>query len=241
MRSRCWVAAVTLGLALPLAARAQEQTKVTGRVIVDGQPIAGAEVASFWNAEKGKMQPYKGAATDAEGRFATTLTFYGPGAQALLALDKERTRGGLVLVDSKSADKPLDIKLGPLVHVHGRFFCKELDKRPKWTNVYLMSGPVRFLQCSSDEAAFSFRVPAGTYKFWGYGTDIKDLRKDMTFKADEPDVDLKTLDMEATVIAKHIGKAPPAWHVTDARGAPKAVQLSDYKGKWVLIEFWGFW
>jgi hypothetical protein len=241
MRTRCCVAAVILGLALPLAARAQEETKVTGQVIANGQPVAGAEVASFWMAEKGKMRPYKGATTDAEGRFATTLTFYGPGTQALLALDKDRKTGGLALVDDKSAGKPVEIKLAPLVHVHGRFFCKELDKRPKWTSVYLMSGAVRFLQCSSDEASFSFRVPPGAYKFWGYGTDIQGLKKDLTFQADKPDVDLGTLDMAATVIARHIGKAPPAWHVSDARGLKKGVQLSDFKGKWVLIEFWGFW
>jgi hypothetical protein len=29
--------------------------------------------------------------------------------------------------------------------------------------------------------------------------------------------------------------------VTDARGVKRDVQLSDFKGKWVLIEFWGFW
>jgi hypothetical protein len=187
------------------------------------------------------MQPYKGATTDAEGRFALALTFYGPGTQALLALDEDRKTGGLVLVESKSADKPVEIKLAPLVHVHGRFFCKELDRQPKWTIVYLMSGPVRFLQCDSTQASFSFRVPPGTYKFWGYGTDIKDLKKDMTLTADKPDVDLGTLDMPATVIAKHVGKAPPAWHVSDARGVKKEVQISDFKGKWVLMEFWGYW
>ena len=29
--------------------------------------------------------------------------------------------------------------------------------------------------------------------------------------------------------------------VTDARGAKKAVRLEDYKGKWVFLEFWGYW
>jgi hypothetical protein len=242
MRTRCWVAACVLGLALPLAAGAQEETKVTGRVIdAAGKPVAGAEVASFWSGAEGTMQPYKADTTDAGGRFATKLTFYGPGAQALLALDKDRKTGGLALVDSKSAGKPVEIKFAPLVHVHGRFACKELGRKLKWTNVYLMSGQARFLMCSSEEASFSFRVPPGTYKFWGYGTDIQDLHKDLTLNADKPDVDLGTLDMAPTVIARHVGKAPPAWHVTDARGLKKGVRLSDFKGKWVLIEFWGFW
>jgi hypothetical protein len=240
MRSR-WGIATVVTLWVALTGHAQEAVKVTGRVIdAAGKPVAGAEVASFWTAVEGAMQPYKAATTDAEGRFATKLTFYGPGAQSLFALDRDRKAGGLALVDSKSAAKPVEIKLAPLVHVHGRFFCKELERRPKWTNVYLMSGPVRFLQCSG-EASFSFRAPPGKYTFWGYGTDVKDLKKEITLTADKPDLDLGTLDLPATVIAKHVGKAPPAWHVSDARGLKKGVQLADLKGKWVLIEFWGFW
>ena len=29
-------------------------------------------------------------------------------------------------------------------------------------------------------------------------------------------------------------------HITDARGINKDVQPSDFKGKWVLVDFWGF-
>lgn len=37
---------------------------------------------------------------------------------------------------------------------------------------------------------------------------------------------------------KHYGEKLPAWHIVDARGVSKNVQLSDYKGKWVLVKFW---
>src|SRR2546427_2043 len=37
---------------------------------------------------------------------------------------------------------------------------------------------------------------------------------------------------------KLYGQKPPAWHVTDARGVSKEVQLSDFKGKWVVVDFW---
>jgi hypothetical protein len=36
------------------------------------------------------------------------------------------------------------------------------------------------------------------------------------------------------------GKSLPDWTVTDARNAKKDVKLADFKGKWVLLEFWGF-
>lgn len=43
------------------------------------------------------------------------------------------------------------------------------------------------------------------------------------------------------VAAQDVGKAAPAWRVTEARGAKNTIKLSDFKGKWVAIEFWGFW
>ncbi|HTU92687.1 MAG TPA: hypothetical protein VMF69_21580 [Gemmataceae bacterium] len=240
MKTRCGIAAVILGLA-PMAICAQEEIKVTGQVVdAAGKPVAGVEVSRFWLVENGKMKPHKGATTNAEGRFALPITFYGR-SEALLALDKDRKMGGLIVAEPKEATKPLTIKLVPLVHLHGKFDCKELNKRPKWTNVYIMSGQARFAMCSSEQASFSFHLPPGTYRFWGYGTDIQNLKKDITLKAGEPEFDLGTIDMAATVIARHKGKAPPAWHVTDARGVKKDVKISDFKGKWVLLEFWGYW
>jgi thiol-disulfide isomerase/thioredoxin len=67
------------------------------------------------------------------------------------------------------------------------------------------------------------------------------MDKELTLAADTPDVDLRTLDLPPTALSKLVGKPPPRWHVTDARGVPKEVQLSDFKGKWVLVEFWGHW
>ena len=241
MRIRCGIAAIILGLSA-MAACAQEEVKVTGRVVDSaGEPVAGAELATFWIAEgTERMRPLKSASTNADGRFALSMTFYGRG-ETLLALDKERKTGGLIVVEPKEAAKPLKIKLAPLVRVHGQFFCKDLNRRPEWTNVYMKASAMPILQCSSDKATFSFLLPPGKYKFWGYGTDIQDLKKDITLNAGEPDLDLKSIDMPATIIARHKGKAPPAWHVTDARGVKKDVKIADFKGKWVLLEFWGYW
>ncbi len=239
MKARYGIVAVILGL-LPMTARAQEEVKITGRVLdAAGRPVAGAEVASFWMVQKGTMTSHQGAITNSEGRFTLSMAFYGRGQAALLALDKDRKTGGLVIVEE--AAKPLEIKLAPLVHLHGKFDCKELGKRPKWTNVYLMSGQARFAMCASEEAAFSFLLPPGTYNFYAYGTDIQRVTKDITLKPGESELDLRTIDMPATIIARHKGKAPPTWHVTDARGTKKDAKLSDFKGKWVLLEFWGYW
>ena len=38
---------------------------------------------------------------------------------------------------------------------------------------------------------------------------------------------------------EHFGHEPPRWHLTDARGVKRDAQLADFKGKWVLLYFWG--
>lgn len=242
MRVRWWFVLGILAWMPPFAARAQEEVKVNGRVVdAEGKPVAGVKIGTNWNVDRqGEMNPYKGVYSDKEGRFSLATTFFGR-KQALLALDFDGKSGALLVLDQKGAAKPVELKLGPLVHVHGQFFCKELDKKPVWTMVYMMSGDARFLGCSSDDASFSFHLPPGKYNFWGYGSDIQSLKKDITLSADKPDFDMGTLDFPATIIARHKGKAPPKWHVTDARGVKKEVKIADFKGKWVLLEFWGYW
>jgi thiol-disulfide isomerase/thioredoxin len=54
-------------------------------------------------------------------------------------------------------------------------------------------------------------------------------------------LDLGTLNLPATFLARHQGKELPAWYIADARGVKKDVTLADYRGKWVLVDFWGYW
>jgi len=237
------IAVLALAATAVLGVARAEDLTVKGKVVdAAGRPVAGAEVASFWTAHEGAMRPHNGATTDADGHFTLKAAFWGRPV-AVLVLDKDRKTGGLFTVDKASAAREATVKLEPLVRVKGDFTSKELDHKPRWTNVLLTTPKDRaqFLQCSSQQAAFSFLVPPGTYQFWGYGTDIKDDRRELTVQADQPELDLKTIDVPATVIALHKGKAPPAWKVTDARGVKKDVTPADFKGKWVLVEFWGFW
>ncbi len=236
------IATALIGLSLPGCAKAAQNLTVAGTVVdAAGKPAAGVELASFWASRNNSMQGQQSTTSDESGRFSLKVPSYGRSV-AVLAMDKERKTGGILTVDKETAGKDRTVTLGPLVRVKGNFHCKELNQKPTWTNVYIMTPDgARVLQCDSREATFSFLLPAGKYKFWGYGADIKNIQQDLIVPADKTELDLQTLDVPATVIAKHKGKTPPPWHVTDARGVKKEVRLADYKGKWVLVEFWGFW
>ncbi len=123
----------------------------------------------------------------------------------------------------------------------------------------------RLVSCGSFEARFEVWLPPGRYVIQGYSQDARykdsgELMPNLqvALKGDTREVDLGRfrLSPHRTEISsriaeakaagtwgeysKHYGQKPPRWHVTDARGVNSTVQLTDFVGKWVLVDFWGF-
>jgi len=221
---------------------------VSGRVVnADGSPASGAQVATFWNFQAGAATAHNAATTADDGAFQYDVNFYNR-PTAIMAMNAERTRGGIIVVAPDQAGEQHTITLGPLVEVKGDFYCEEFEHKPTWTNVYLSlvpegegERPLRVAGCMSQEAEFTLALPPGEYQFWAYGTDVQNFRENITLSADEPLVDRGTVNLEPTIIARHYGKPPPPLHITEARGIDKDIILGDLKGKWALLEFWGFW
>ncbi len=247
MTRRWTMAAVGLALALagPIEARAQAVVKVEGRVVdADGKAVAGADVASFWSVDEktGDLKPFGGAKTDADGRFAFKEEVYFP-ELALAAYDAGRERAGLAVVPKADFDKPVEVRLAPVVRVHGKLDSKGLGHAPPWANIYLFTLPekARFLSRASQDMEFSLVAPAGEYVLDAYGSDVLNVKKPLTLKPDQPDVDLGTIDLPAQALALLKGKPFPDWKLADARGVDKDVSIADFKGKWVLVDVWGYW
>lgn len=38
-----------------------------------------------------------------------------------------------------------------------------------------------------------------------------------------------------------VGKPAPEWKISDSRDLPAGTKLADLRGKWVVLEAWGFW
>jgi hypothetical protein len=229
-------------------AQAQEEVVVTGTVQdAAGRPVSGAEVAGHWTSGElsgfpmGTMRPALAARTEGDGRFSLKVRLL-KRSRAFLALDAARQQGGLVVVAPEAARQPVTIRLAPLVSVRGRFACKELGSKPLTTTASLAVLPEKLplLGCGSKTGEFAFQLPPGTYQLTTRGVDILPTTRELVLSADQPRVDLGTIDLEPTIITRHLGKTPPPWHVTDARGIRKDVQLADLRGKWVVLEFWGF-
>jgi hypothetical protein len=217
---------------------------IKGQVLDEGKAVAKAAVGVFWEAGDGNMHPFDGTETDASGTFVLKLEVYDPTrVSPLMALDASRTRVGLITIRPTATDQPVTITLAPAVRLHGKLIGEGSPVPLPWTNTYVEVLPqkLRLAQCSSTRAAFDFRLPAGKYGLQAYGNDTETWRSEATLSLDHPDLDLHDVTLKPTGIARNMNRPAPPLSVTAARGVDPSVTLAGYKGKWVLLEFWGFW
>ena len=123
----------------------------------------------------------------------------------------------------------------------------------------------RLAACCSDKSQFEFLLPPGEYLLEANNDETLDkflaettgLYK-ITVPSDKLELDAGTLELSISTrrhaselieeakrkgtfgdYRKHYGRKPPQWHIADARGVGKDVQIADFKGKWVVLYFWG--
>ena len=230
------LASLVLGIVCAAPVRAEDVTLTGTFENAKGKPIADADVATTWLEGK----PSGGVRTDENGAFEIETRHYGRGL-TLMALHEKRKLGAVAVLSANDLGEPVTLVAGKLVKVHGKLTCEELGSPPPWTNVYvnLMPGNMRVARYMSEEAEFSFLLPVGTFKLHMYGTDVRSF--DQSIEIEEGSkraLDLGQIDLQATPIAKLYDKPLPPWTVTAARGLDDDVELSDFRGKWVLLEFW---
>ncbi|MFL5330965.1 MAG: hypothetical protein ACJ8C4_18895 [Gemmataceae bacterium] len=243
MAQRFLLAALTL--LFGTASIRADSFSVTLKVIDQGKkPVAEAQAAMRWHSRDGKMSHSEegSATTDADGKAVMKVDDWNQ-KRPVLVFAADQMLGAVVGVSKENDGKEVEIQLVPTVHVKALLECKELGIKPQWANTMVVPDGFREYpaESQSHNAQFELLLPVGKYSLRTYGQDMDDTKFPLELSADQTEKDLGTLDIKATVIAKLKGKEPPAWTITDARGVKKEVQLSDYKGKWVFIEFWGFW
>jgi thiol-disulfide isomerase/thioredoxin len=279
------------------AAGGSDSWVLKGRVLdFQGRPVADAGISTVWNANgvpleeilriekqggdtaklsvnEGQMEPWGAnpTKTDAEGRFSYKMSWTN---YFLLAIDKERKQGALIVVDPPHVRSPIDVKLVPLMRLHGTLRLGAAGQHPESTIVVARVpesdafplGFSRLAMCSSVRSRFEILLPPGHYELEA-SANVSGRRYELlpyrpvTLPVGRPDVDAGTLELtpsqprrgdrirEAQAKgtwpgvdpAKLYGQPAPKWHAVDARGIAKHAQVSDFKGKWVLVYFWGPW
>lgn len=235
---------IVLGVALGFTALDQDPAKVQVRIVdANDRGVGAVEAAQFWffkdtdsrESAFTKAESWQGVRSDAEGRAELSAEKGRP----VFAIDRKAKRGGYGVVQDAG---DLSIKLVPLVHVFGTVAYEDLDHTVDDAMIYVrLNGTINFAQANTSLGKWSLLLPPGEYtvEISGRCHDAKEKR--LTLTADKLEVDLKSTAVKPAPYESCFGKAPPPLVVSDARGCEKGVGWKDFHGKWVILEFWGFW
>jgi peroxiredoxin len=130
------------------------------------QIASEADIAKFWKDEGViAVRPQNLAKRLRGGEFRLKVD---NDRASIVAIDRARRRGGLVVVDKSESGKPVTITLVPLVRVTGKIYCPEIKSTPGWTAVTVhppgdRDNCLHFTHCGSVKGEFSFLLPHGPY------------------------------------------------------------------------------
>jgi thiol-disulfide isomerase/thioredoxin len=234
-----------LVLAFALTAEASMIVRVTGRVVdAAGRPVAGARIAENWMSEQGgPLKVDRPSISGVDGTFALEMELYGRD-RLLMAVDASGRLGGVGTVSGKAPAKPLEIKLSPRVELRVRYASEKtsIPLPESYLTVFAVPGKLPIALGRSRASTFALQLPPGRYTVQeeGGGDSHAMDTREVTLEPGKP-LDLGEIKLPLSTIARLYGKPAPAWHIADARGVAKSVQPADFKGKWLVLEFWGYW
>lgn len=214
----------------------------------DGKPAAGATVFGFmFHRESAKAKPGwqfdKPIKTEADG--TAKVPYEQLRFAPLAARDEAGKQIGLAAVSPVSLQTGVaTIVLKPQCRISGTLVCEKLRKAGKplgWTNVYLNCGGRRIASYDFTEGKYEFLVPPGTYTLKPYGSDLRGKDIPVTVPEGQSELAIKPIALTASSLLRLLqgGPAPELEGVVAWKG--EKVKLADLKGKYVLLEFWGYW
>jgi|GEM_PF-2756212 len=215
-------------------------------VDASGQPVVNAELSSNWVIDPDRNLELKGYAdakgiTDADGMAELSFEDFGR-ETVVMGFSEDRSFAGITVIDRQKEGATVEIKFDKTSRVTATFKSSEDNSIPTWTNmiVTVEGNSSYFFEYRCSDGQVSFPFPAGEWKYKIYGTRIEPKRADFKTVAGE-ELAIGELDFELDTMAKLIGKPAPNLDIAEARGIEGEFDWANYRGKWVLLNFWGFW
>jgi thiol-disulfide isomerase/thioredoxin len=211
----------------------------------DGKPVEGAIASTFQSKRSlgeqtdAARKHYGEKITDAAG----VVVFPYMELPRLIVDEKTKQIAFPKMIPSSLIEGKLKVKLEPLCEVRGRIVCEELAKAEQpigWTNVYLEAHGNRVADCGSENGKFDFLVPAGEYVLQAYGNQLGGRRISFSVQSNQSEATVDPIALQALGFVLLKGKPAPEF-VEVAGWSGEPVKLSGLKGKYVLVDFWGYW
>jgi thiol-disulfide isomerase/thioredoxin len=210
-----------------------------------GNPVGGANISRIWLWNIGARNAYTPIGpwkTGEDGAFRV-----GPEGTdgfplfypcALFATDAEGRRGAVAVAE---AGKGVTLRLRPLTPVAYRLAIEGWEGDWPFVSVTVAArGGKKFVELASGPGG-ALPLPPGDYTLELNGLDVVTKSVPFTVRDGGGPVDLGTIPLQRSELAKRYGKPAPKLTITEARGLPATTTLADLKGRWVLVDFWGFW
>ncbi|AMV26997.1 Thiol-disulfide oxidoreductase ResA [Gemmata sp. SH-PL17] len=216
----------------------------------DGTPAAGVTVGGFMYQRNTPEQ--KGA--------ASVWEYSNPGktgANGSITLKAETVQGGQLVVRDTANGTMAFVPVSPAKRANGQFratlareckitgtlTCDELTKAGQPigpTNVYLIADGAPVASWASKDGKFEFLAPPGKYVLNPYGSEVGSEFVTVTVPTDRTELAFDPIPLTARAFALLKGRAAPELVGVVAWSGEK-VTFADLKGKYVLMEFWGYW
>lgn len=229
--------------------------EISGVVLAaDGKPAAGVNVGTGLSVANGELKVSgKPVTTDAEGKFTVgsdKRMLAGRGVTIVAAMSDGSMIGTTTIA---SGTKPEDVgtpslSLEKATKVTINLSTDEIEgglKSPSASaNRITDAGESFFQSSSSDEGALTLYLVNGNYELRLGSRDrgMRELKSEyvkVTVDGSKP-IDLGNVKLVKGPLFAGIGKPAPELTVTHVRGTTNT-RLSGFKGKWVLLDFWGVW
>lgn len=216
---------------------------VEGR-IVDSEPVDGVEVGQYWKGDGKTLSGWGTLPVDSEGRFSGELALWSDRPVALVAYDREGKRGCIGWLDPKHP-APVDLQMQPTVEVFAELVRKGSNEIVEGQSVTVDllrdDRSHRIMQQRSPDGDYRMPLLPGNYWLMFDGKDLTTKFGRVKVTGQKQRGNFGCVKLTPTKLAQAKGAPAPKLTVTHARGVGTDLDLRQYLGKWVALEFWGHW